>query len=43
VSKTEDQKNASSSSAKAQQTPRATSGSPPSKRKLKGKLLKFCY
>lgn len=35
VSKTEDQKNASSSSAKAQQTPRATSGSPPSKRKLK--------
>ncbi|KAK1662340.1 hypothetical protein QYE76_050499 [Lolium multiflorum] len=35
VSKTEDQKNASSSSAKAQQTPRATSGSPLSKRKLK--------
>ncbi|XP_047060860.1 protein gamma response 1-like [Lolium rigidum] len=35
VSKTEDQKNASSSSAKAQQTPHATSGSPPSKRKLK--------
>ncbi|KAM0868565.1 hypothetical protein ACQ4PT_041246 [Festuca glaucescens] len=35
VSKIEDQKNASSSSAKAQQTPHATSGSPPSKRKLK--------
>ncbi|KAM0908287.1 hypothetical protein ACQ4PT_015554 [Festuca glaucescens] len=35
VPKTEDQKNASSSSAKAQQTPHATSGSPPSKRKLK--------
>jgi hypothetical protein len=41
VSKTEDQNNSSSSSEKAKNIPHATSGSPPSKRKLKGKLLNF--